>query len=159
MSEKQNSRTNMIGKLLRPWWRLTRAQTLGAQGVLFDENNSVLLVRHGYCPGWHFPGGGVEHGQTVLMAAAREVREETGIEVNPETAELHGFFANFQVFPGDHIALFIMRDWQRIETPTPNTEIREQRFFSPDDLPKDTGEPTKRRLNEILRNAPIAEYW
>jgi len=159
MQENRKNASNLIGKILRPWWRLTRAQTLGAQGVLFNGDNEVLLIRHGYRPGWFFPGGGVEHGQTVLMAATREVREETGIEVNPEKAELHGFFANFHAFPGDHIAVYVCHEWQRRETLAPNAEIREQRFFSPDDLPKETSDPTRRRLDEILNGTTVAEYW
>ena len=159
MSEKQNNRSNIVGMVMRPWWRLTRAQTLGGQCVIFDENNAVLLIRHGYRKGWYFPGGGVEHGETVLMTAARETREETGIKINQEKAQLHGFFANFHAFPGDHIALYIAHQWQRMETPAPNAEIREQGFFLPENLPDDTGDATRRRLNEILHGTPIAEYW
>ena len=41
--------------------------TFGVRGVIHDAgNNAVFLVRHTYVPGWHFPGGGVEAGETAL---------------------------------------------------------------------------------------------
>lgn len=50
--------------------------------VLEDENKRILLVRiWRYTTGksdWEFPAGGVENGETVIEAAQREVREETG---------------------------------------------------------------------------------
>ena len=39
----------------------------------------ILLVKHSYIPGWHLPGGGVDHGEDIHTAAIREVYEETGI--------------------------------------------------------------------------------
>jgi len=148
-----------IANLLQPWWRLTRGQTLGAQAVIFDADNSVLLVRHTYRQGWHFPGGGVEHDETVLDAAARETFEETGIRINLDKARFHGLFANFKAFPGDHVALYVIRDWQRVRTPKPNAEILQQVFFPTDDLPDGTRPAVRRRLDEILNNHPIAQYW
>ena len=159
MPENKINKTNLIGKCLQPFWRLTRGQTLGAQGIIFNDSQSVLLVRHGYRPGWHFPGGGVEHDETILTAAGREIFEETGIEIDPDSARLHGLFANFKAFPGDHVALFIVSNWLRRKIPAPNAEIRQQAFFSPDKIPDNTSDATKRRLDEILHGAPISDHW
>lgn len=148
----------LVTRVLRPWWRLTRGLTLGAQGVVLDGEGRVLLVRHGYRPGWHFPGGGVERHETLEDALAREVAEETGVVIRG-APELHGVFANIAHFPGDHIALFVIRDWERRAAPKPNAEIAEQGFFAADALPRDTDAGTRLRLSEILDGQPRARRW
>ncbi len=52
------------------------------KGAAGDEQ--VLLIRRGKAPRlgtWSLPGGRQRHGETVRAAAAREVMEETGLEV------------------------------------------------------------------------------
>jgi ADP-ribose pyrophosphatase YjhB (NUDIX family) len=54
-----------------------------AAAVIMDGNR-VLLVQRGREPNygqWSFPGGAVELGETSRECAAREAREETGLEV------------------------------------------------------------------------------
>jgi 8-oxo-dGTP diphosphatase len=56
-------------------------------GAIVIENNKILLVRHGAARhGRSFlvgPGGRVENNENIPQAAAREVKEETGLDVNP----------------------------------------------------------------------------
>jgi ADP-ribose pyrophosphatase YjhB (NUDIX family) len=52
------------------------------------RDGRILIVQRGRAPalGIHtLPGGGVEAGETLLAAAAREVHEETGLVVVPHT--------------------------------------------------------------------------
>jgi 8-oxo-dGTP diphosphatase len=53
-------------------------------GVLIWRDGEVLLVRHekGDRSYWLVPGGGVDVGETMVAAGAREVAEETGYSVD-----------------------------------------------------------------------------
>lgn len=128
------------------------------QAVVIDERSRILLVRHGYRTGWHFPGGGVEWNETMLEALTRELKEETGVEINAPP-RLHGIFANFKKFKGDHIGVFLVESWQQPLKPKPNAEIRESDFFFLDDLPEETVTGVKNRLEEIFKGEPVSQNW
>lgn len=52
--------------------------------VVLNKNREVLLIKRGRPPRkgeWSLPGGAVETGETIEHAVAREVREETGLDV------------------------------------------------------------------------------
>lgn len=56
--------------------------------ILIDKENRVLLHRR-YCTGYmdglyDFPSGHLEKGETLQMGAARELREETALIVDPD---------------------------------------------------------------------------
>ena len=56
---------------------------LSSYAVIVDEHERILLAlfNQGPVPQWTLPGGGVELHETVEEAAVRELREETGYDV------------------------------------------------------------------------------
>jgi len=150
--------TPFLLRLMQRYWRLTRSLTMGVQGVVIDGGGRILLVRHGYRSGWHFPGGGVEKGETLHEALARELDEEAGVRLTGPP-QLFGVYSHFDVFPGDHIALYVVREWTQGPVPAPNAEIRERRFFDADALPAGVSEGARRRLAEVLAGAERSQRW
>jgi ADP-ribose pyrophosphatase YjhB (NUDIX family) len=144
--------------MLRPIWRMRRGMTLGAQGVVIDAEDRVLLVRHSYRPGWFFPGGGVEWGETLEEALARELAEEVGVTLEAAPM-LHGVFSNNSNFPGDHIAVYLIRQWTRRGGYRQRGEIAEAEMFAADDVPVTIDPGTRDRLAEIFGHAPISPVW
>src|SRR5215468_3626935 len=102
----------MLRRLLHFHWRFSRGLTLGVRAVVIDAAGKVFLVRHSYVTGWHLPGGGVETGETLVQAVARELSEEGGIEV-VEAPRLHGIFFNTRSSRRDHVAVFVVRDFRQ----------------------------------------------
>jgi 8-oxo-dGTP pyrophosphatase MutT (NUDIX family) len=151
-------RGRLVRKALQRYWRWQRALTLGARAMVIDDAGRVLLVRQTYAPGWLFPGGGVEFGETVLEALRRELLEEANV-ILTGPPELFGIFSNGHVFPGDHVALYLVRHWQQSRIPEPNLEIAEAGFFAMDALPERTTIGTRRRLDEYAKGLTPAETW
>jgi 8-oxo-dGTP diphosphatase len=54
--------------------------------VIEDDHGRLLLIKRGHAPGaglWSLPGGRIEPGETDAEALVREMREETGLTVEP----------------------------------------------------------------------------
>lgn len=147
-----------VKPVLHAAYRQTRGMTLGTRTVvLTGAPAQVLLVRHGYAPGWLLPGGGVERGETLAQSAMRELREEAGIVAGEEPG-FHGIFLNDAQFAGDHVACFVLRRFRR-EIFTPNREIAEARFFPVASLPEGTTPGTRRRIAEVMEGRPAPGVW
>jgi 8-oxo-dGTP pyrophosphatase MutT (NUDIX family) len=152
-------RLKLPPRLFLHYARMRRGMTLGVRAVLFDAEGRVLLIRHGYTPGWHFPGGGVEPGETTREALARELDEEAGIALTG-VAELFGLYFSRHISRRDHVAVYVCREWRQARQPKiPNLEVVEIGFFAPDALPPDTTAGTKRRVAEIVGGHAPAVDW
>lgn len=132
--------------------------TLGVRAVVLNGQGEVFLVKHSYVSGWHLPGGGVEPGETMLDALARELKEEGNLTLAGPPA-LHGVFFNTSVSPRDHIAVFVVRAFRQDTRPVAGREIVGHGFFPPSALPAETTRGTRARIAEVLQGVPVSERW
>jgi ADP-ribose pyrophosphatase YjhB (NUDIX family) len=147
-----------IRRILHLYWRFSRAMTLGVRALVVDGQGRIFLVKHSYVRGWHLPGGGVEAGETLTEALARELHEEGNIElIGPP--QFFGMFFNRRASSRDHVALFVVRQFRQSATPQPDREIVEHGFFALDTLPHDTTPATRARIAEALGGARVSELW
>jgi 8-oxo-dGTP pyrophosphatase MutT (NUDIX family) len=114
-----------------------RAETVAAGVLLFDDDDRVLLVDPTYKPGWEFPGGIVEHGESPARAGHREVAEELGIEL---TRGLELLVVDWEPpQPPGHGGLRLIFDGGRMPTAEidrlllPDAELRGWRFVTEDE--------------------------
>jgi ADP-ribose pyrophosphatase YjhB (NUDIX family) len=56
----------------------------GASAIVADDQGRILLQRRSDNARWALPGGVMDIGESIGQAIIREVREETGFEVEPE---------------------------------------------------------------------------
>lgn len=108
-------------------------------GVIWDQKGRVLLQRRADKNKWGFPGGAMELGESASEAAIREIKEETGLDV--EVSKLIGIYTDYyDEYPnGDRaqtIAIFLefnVTGGQIIES---NEETLELRFFALNKFPE-----------------------
>jgi ADP-ribose pyrophosphatase YjhB (NUDIX family) len=147
-----------IRRVLHFHWRFSRGLTIGVRGLVLDEQGRVFLVKHSYVAGWHLPGGGVEHGETLATALAHVLREEGNIELLGPP-ELYGIYWNRRIAWRDHVALYVVRSFRQTAPPQPNSEIVAHGFFGPDAFPEGTTVSTRARVTEVLAGRDAAEIW
>ena len=148
----------LVRRIAQVVWLIQRGATLGVRGIVLDDQKRVLLVRHGYTPGWHFPGGAIDRGECARDAVIRELFEETAVSVVGEPV-LFGVYTNFQHLSRDHVIAYVIPHYTRGPPPPSSFEIREQGFFPVDDLPGSTTAGTRARLDEVLGRAAARANW
>ena len=156
--EARSPRDRLALRLIAFGARFQRPVTLGVRGLVLDDQNRVLLVRHTYVSGFYLPGGGVESGETLMDALERELHEEANVLLD-EPPELFGLYFNRRFSARDHVALYLVRSFRLTQPHAPDREIAEAGFFALDALPDDTTPATRARLSEALEKAPISPYW
>ena len=114
-----------ITGFVRPRYRVAVA------AIIFDDKGCILLCEHTYRKffPWGLPGGGLDHGERPEDGVRREVREETGLEVQVEKLLYAESAPNNR-----HISLIYLCKIAG-GVFVPNFEISETRFFRLDELP------------------------
>ena len=135
----------------------------GASAIVVDQQGRILLQRRRDNARWALPGGVMEIGEDIGRTAAREVEEETGIEVEPE--HVVGVYSDpghvFAYDDGEVRQEFSVCIVCRVTggRPHPGDEALEAGFFEPADISGLDMHPSiRKRINDYRagRRAVIA---
>jgi 8-oxo-dGTP diphosphatase len=131
-------------RIVPPW------MTAGAVGAVYNSAGKLLIVEHVLHPKypWGLPGGWMNRNEDPSHTVARELREETGLEVTVERPLLITSTSDLR----HHLDLgFLCR--AETETITLSAELLDYRWVAPnaDDMP-----PLMRFHAEVLQAAVIA---
>jgi hypothetical protein len=69
-----------------------------------------------------------------------------------------GVFSNHRDFPGDHLVVYVLREFER-RTFKANIEIADARFFHHAELPGNITAGSQRRIAEIVSGAEPSAEW
>ena len=78
--------------------------TIGVTVIITDQQGYIVLTKRNDLPVWCLPGGHVESGESLVEAAVREVKEETGLEI--KITRLVGIYSRPHWFDGNHDIVF-----------------------------------------------------
>jgi mutator protein MutT len=109
--------------------------------VIRDEQGRVLLQEKSAWEGWSLPAGAIEPGETPEQALRREVREETGLTVEPREilGVLGGIDFRYKYANGDLVEYTVVLyrcDVLAKSTTSLDTETQSLRYFGAAELPK-----------------------
>ena len=120
--------------------------TVSVAAIIVNEKREVLLLDHVIRPrsGWGFPGGFLDAGESAQKAVQREVREETGIDLND--VRLHRVHVH-----GRHVEI-IFSAKPNGDPQVLSAEIYRLGWFGVDALPTGTTLGQKMLIGEVLNS-------
>lgn len=124
---------------------------IGITGVVLDDHNRVLLLKHRFWKDnpWGTPSGYLERGESIEAGFAREVAEETGLTITDvRIVKINsGFRLRLEVGVAARVA----------GPPVPRVdgvEVEEARFFASEELPDDLRASQRSVIDAVIDQAP-----
>jgi 8-oxo-dGTP diphosphatase len=125
--------------------RATQRKFTASVGVIItNREEKVLLLEHILRPGsgWGIPGGFIEHGEQPEAAVRREIREETGIEL--ESLKM------LRVRTINRHIEFLFRAESNQTAAVKSREIRSLGWFAVDEMPAEMSPIQKLTVEKVL---------
>lgn len=107
---------------------------VGSAGIVENGEGKILMGLRGAYPSgiWVLPGGGVDFGETAKDAFVREIREETGLEVNdPEFVTAHELIKKDK---GIHRVIFFHKAKLGSGEPKPSGDVSELKWMTIEEI-------------------------
>jgi len=120
--------------------------------ALIFEGERVLLAHRRAIDWWNLPGGAVDAGETVSEGLRREVREETGLEI--EVGQLVGVYP--KPLKPKLVLAFRCQVIGGTTDAIDDDDIDESRYFPVRELPARTLPKHRERIADALLNQPLA---
>lgn len=116
--------------------------------VLLISDGKLLFVRHYLAPGlWMIPGGRMDAGELPENAAKREVKEETGLDIE----SFNGMIGTFSHPKRGETHVYHTTRFNGALSPTVKFEIKECRWFPLHAVPEEILERDGKYIEMYLR--------
>lgn len=148
----------MLKKIIGKIWRKTppfirafavrltqKTFTVSVGAIVTNEEGKVLLLDHVLRPasGWGMPGGFINKGEQPAEAVKREICEEIGLEIeNVEIVRARTFARHVEI---------LFRAKARGEGTVKSLEIKEVKWFAPDEMPQEMSRAQKEIIRQVLK--------
>ncbi|WP_327575427.1 NUDIX hydrolase [Streptomyces sp. NBC_00145] len=130
--------------------------------ILRDDDKLLLSQRGGpYGHGrWHLPSGKLDQGEPLRLGAARELREETGVIVDPDHLRLVHVVHHHQETTVQRIGFFFeATEWNGTPVNQEPDKCMSLEWFSVHELPEDLIEyPKEGLLGYLNDNGGLTEH-
>jgi len=119
--------------------------------VFIPRGDAILLARQNYGRQyWSLPGGVMEAGESVEQAAIREVKEETGLDI--QLGRLVGVYSK----PGENGLALTFEGRVTGGVLQADNEIAEVRYFPLANLPENIRQHLRQRVEDFKAGLPEA---
>ena len=116
-------------------------------GLVINDKEEVLLIKSPN-RGWEYPGGMVEPGETIPHALIREIKEESGVDV-----EIIGFIGICKNIHSNSVSIDFVCRWIGGELATSEESIEVKWVKRNEAINYITYPLTKKRLEQMLSKA------
>lgn len=137
---------------------LLKRPVVGIAAVARTEDGRLLLVRRADTGTWALPGGTLEWGERLSEAIPREVEEETGARWL-RLGRVTGVYSRPDRDPRFHaVTVCVTAVVQGPARGPKNTlEIREARFFAPDEIPSELAMGMRDMIDDAAHDEVVLE--
>jgi ADP-ribose pyrophosphatase YjhB (NUDIX family) len=124
--------------------------SVSVAAAIVRNDGRILAIRRRDNGHWEPPGGVLELGESIEEGLRREVREETGLEIEPE--RLTGVYKNM----ARGVVALVFRCHATDGEPSTSAEAQEFRWLETNDVPELMDEAYAVRILDAVRSGPPA---